>query len=59
MEAGYIRTIEDMERLYYGAGTGQNAWAYSGTNLLKADSLLCQAQQEHTKHYLVAKYGRS
>ena len=35
---GYIRTIEDMERLYYGAGTGQNAWAYSGTDLLKADS---------------------
>ena len=38
--AGYIRTIEDMERLYYGAGTGQNAWAYSGTDLLKADSPL-------------------
>ena len=37
---GYIRTIEDMERLYYGAGTGQNAWAYSGTDLLKADSPL-------------------
>jgi len=35
---GYIRTIEDMERLYYGAGTGQNAWAYAGTDLLKADS---------------------
>lgn len=35
---GYIRTIEDMERLYYGAGTGSNAWAYSGTDLLKADS---------------------
>tara|TARA_R110000851_G_scaffold220568_3_gene373389 strand:- start:48177 stop:49343 length:1167 start_codon:yes stop_codon:yes gene_type:complete len=35
---GYIRTIEDMERLYYGAGTGNNAWAYSGTDLLKADS---------------------
>ncbi len=26
---GYIRTIEDMERLYYGAGSGQNAWAYA------------------------------
>jgi hypothetical protein len=37
---GYIRTIEDMERLYYGAGAGQNAWAYSGTDLLKADSPL-------------------
>jgi len=37
---GYIRTIEDMERLYYGAGTGQNAWAYSGTDLLKADAPL-------------------
>ena len=33
-------TIEDMERLYYGAGAGQNAWAYSGTDLLKADSPL-------------------
>jgi|TARA_R110002051_G_scaffold20121_4_gene55300 hypothetical protein len=37
---GYIRTIEDMERLYYGAGAGANAWAYSGTDLLKADSPL-------------------
>ena len=37
---GYLRTIEDMERLYYGAGAGQNAWAYSGTDLLKADSPL-------------------
>ena len=37
---GYIRTIEDMERLYYGAGAGDNAWAYSGTDLLKADSPL-------------------
>jgi len=37
---GYIRTIEDMERLYYGAGVGMNAWAYSGTDLLKADSPL-------------------
>ena len=37
---GYIRTIEDMERLYYGAGAGSNAWAYSGTDLLKADSPL-------------------
>ena len=37
---GYIRTIEDMERLYYGAGTGQNAWAYAGTDLLKSDSPL-------------------
>ena len=37
---GYIRTIEDMERMYYGAGAGQNAWAYSGTDLLKADSPL-------------------
>ncbi len=37
---GYLRTIEDMERLYYGAGAGNNAWAYSGTDLLKADSPL-------------------
>ncbi len=37
---GYLRTIEDMERLYYGAGAGANAWAYSGTDLLKADSPL-------------------
>ena len=37
---GYIRTIEDMERLFYGAGAGANAWAYSGTDLLKADSPL-------------------
>jgi hypothetical protein len=37
---GYIRTIEDMERLYYGAGAGTNAWAYSGSDLLKADSPL-------------------
>jgi len=37
---GYLRTIEDMERLYYGAGAGQNAWAYAGTDLLKADSPL-------------------
>jgi len=37
---GYIRTIEDMERLYYGAGAGANAWAYAGTDLLKADSPL-------------------
>jgi len=29
-----------MERLYYGAGAGSNAWAYSGTDLLKADSPL-------------------
>ena len=40
MTQGYIRTIEDMERLYYGAGAGTNAWAYSGTDLLKADSPL-------------------
>lgn len=40
---GYIRTIEDMERLYYGAGAGQNAWAYSGTDLLKADSPLASS----------------
>jgi hypothetical protein len=40
MTQGYIRTIEDMERLYYGAGAGSNAWAYSGTDLLKADSPL-------------------
>tara|TARA_R110002153_G_scaffold35308_3_gene105056 strand:+ start:11611 stop:12765 length:1155 start_codon:yes stop_codon:yes gene_type:complete len=40
MTQGYIRTIEDMERLYYGAGAGANAWAYSGTDLLKADSPL-------------------
>ena len=32
--------LKDMERLYYGAGAGQNAWAYSGTDLLKADSPL-------------------
>ena len=37
---GYLRTIEDMERLYYGAGAGNNAWAYAGTDLLKADSPL-------------------
>ena len=37
---GYTRTIEDMERLFYGAGAGANAWAYSGTDLLKADSPL-------------------
>ena len=37
---GHLRTIEDMERLYYGAGAGQNAWAYSGTDPLKADSPL-------------------
>jgi len=37
---GYLRTIEDMERLYYGAGTGQGAWSYSGTDLLKADAPL-------------------
>tara|TARA_R110000765_G_scaffold187252_6_gene292862 strand:+ start:732 stop:1847 length:1116 start_codon:yes stop_codon:yes gene_type:complete len=29
-----------MERLYYGAGAGTNAWAYSGSDLLKADSPL-------------------
>ena len=40
MTQGYIRTIEDMERLYYGAGAGQNAWAYSGADLLKSDSPL-------------------
>ena len=40
MTQGYIRTIEDMERLYYGAGAGTNAWAYSGSDLLKADSPL-------------------
>jgi len=40
MTQGYIRTIEDMERLYYGAGAGTNAWAYSGTDLLKADNPL-------------------
>jgi hypothetical protein len=40
MTQGYIRTIEDMERLYYGAGAGTNAWAYSGADLLKSDSPL-------------------
>ena len=42
---GYIRTIEDMERLYYGAGAGDNAWAYSGTDLLKADSPVGESSQ--------------
>jgi len=40
MTQGYIRTIEDMERLYYGAGAGTNAWAYSGADLLKSDNPL-------------------
>jgi hypothetical protein len=35
----YVRTIEDMERMYYGAGVGQD-YAFSGGELLKADAPL-------------------
>ena len=40
MAQGYIRTNEDLENMYYGAGAGQFGWSYSGTDLLKADSPL-------------------
>ena len=58
MTQGYIRTIEDMERLYYGAGAGQNAWAYSGADLLKPTSLM-SSTTELIKQSLVERYGRS
>ena len=37
MARNYMRTVQDMERYYYGAGTAMG-YSYSGSELLKADA---------------------
>ena len=46
MARNYTRTVQDMERYYYGAGTNMG-FGYSGSELLKAD-----ATSKHNRWYL-------
>lgn len=53
MARNYLRTINDMERYYYGAGSNMG-YAYSGSELLKADAPLLST----TAGTYQAIYGR-
>lgn len=53
MARDYIRTVTDLERYYYGAGTAMG-YSYSGSELLKADSPLLST----TAGTYQAIYGR-
>ena len=50
MARNYVRTVQDMERYYYG-GASQTGYTYGSGDILKAD--------EHTKQSMVVKYGRN
>ncbi len=53
MARNYMRTVQDMERYYYGAGTAMG-YSYSGSELLKADAPLLST----TTGTYQAIYGR-
>jgi hypothetical protein len=53
MTRNYMRTVNDMERYYYGAGTSMG-YSYSGSELLKADAPLLST----TAGTYQAIYGR-
>ena len=53
MARNYTRTVQDMERYYYGAGTNMG-FGYSGSELLKADAPLLST----TAGTYQAIYGR-
>ena len=53
MARNYMRTVNDMERYYYGAGQSMG-YSYSGSELLKADAPLLST----TAGTYQAIYGR-
>ena len=53
MARNYVRTVQDLERYYYGAGNAMG-YSYSGSELLKADAPLLST----TAGTYQAIYGR-